>query len=78
LVGDPDLSNQKTRTALLLKPNGEFDSFGFVARDRYHDLRPSEALQYLFFEKFKMVLHHDMVSFLAVRRNEALRDNNKN
>ncbi|CAG0912775.1 unnamed protein product [Notodromas monacha] len=58
--GDPDLSNQKTRTALLLKPNGDFDSFGFVARDRYHDLKPNEASRYFFFEKFKMILHHDM------------------
>ena len=29
--GDPGVINQKTPTTLLLKPNGEFHSFGFGA-----------------------------------------------
>ena len=60
--GDPGVSNQKTLTTLLLKPNGEFHSFGFSARDFYHDLEEHEARKWLYFEKFKMTLHSSQVS----------------
>ena len=60
--GDPGVVNQKTPTTILLTPNGEFHSFGFTARDFYHDLDPSEAARWLYFEKFKMDLHHSTVS----------------
>ena len=60
--GDPGVINQKTPTTLLLKPNGEFHSFGFAARDFFHDLDAKEAQRWMFFEKFKMLLHHDAVS----------------
>lgn len=62
LGGDPGLNNQKTPTALLLTPEEEFHSFGFSARDFYHDLEPQEAKRWLFFDKFKMSLHYDMVN----------------
>jgi hypothetical protein len=32
------MNNQKTPTVLLLSPDGEFHSFGFTARDFYHDM----------------------------------------
>ncbi|XP_069834911.1 heat shock 70 kDa protein 12A [Dendropsophus ebraccatus] len=55
--GDPGVSNQKTPTTMLLMPDRKFHSFGFAARDFYHDLEPSESKQWLYFEKFKMKLH---------------------
>lgn len=60
--GDPGIVNQKTPTTLLLSPEGKFHSFGFAARDFYHDLDPQEAKKWLYFEKFKMTLHHNAVS----------------
>nr|XP_045005492.1 heat shock 70 kDa protein 12A isoform X4 [Jaculus jaculus] len=55
--GDPGVSNQKTPTTILLTPERKFHSFGYAARDFYHDLDPSEAKQWLYLEKFKMKLH---------------------
>ncbi len=60
--GDPGVSNQKTPTTLLLRPNGEFHSFGFGARDHYHDLEEGDARKWYYFEKFKMSLHSSQVS----------------
>lgn len=57
--GDPGVPNQKTPTTLLLTPGGEFHSFGFTARDFYHDLDGEEAKRWLYFEKFKMTLHNN-------------------
>ena len=59
--GDPGVTNHKTPTTLLLKPNGDFHSFGFGARDFYHDLEEAEAKKWLYFEKFKMTLHSSQV-----------------
>ncbi|XP_032541338.1 heat shock 70 kDa protein 12B-like [Chiroxiphia lanceolata] len=55
--GDPGVANQKTPTSLLLTPEGTFHSFGYTARDTYHDLDPEEAREWLYFEKFKMKIH---------------------
>ncbi|CAF1160163.1 unnamed protein product [Rotaria sordida] len=55
---DPGVINQKTPTTILLTPNLEFHSFGFFARDFFHDLDPEEAKRWLYFEKFKMHLHY--------------------
>ena len=55
--GDPGVSNQKTPTTILLMPDRKFHSFGYAARDFYHDLDPSESKQWLYLEKFKMKLH---------------------
>ncbi|XP_046570202.1 uncharacterized protein LOC124278523 isoform X2 [Haliotis rubra] len=57
--GDPGVINQKTPTTILLNPEGHLDSFGFTARDRYHNLTPDEARKWMYFERFKMVLHHN-------------------
>ncbi|GIY74543.1 heat shock 70 kDa protein 12A [Caerostris extrusa] len=42
---------------------GTFHSFGYSARDYYHDLDEEEAKGWLYFEKFKMTLHHSEVSW---------------
>ena len=55
--GDPGVNNQKIPTTLLLRPDGSFHSFGYGARDFYHDLEHTEAKKWLYFEKFKMSLH---------------------
>ncbi|KAK7080759.1 Heat shock 70 kDa protein 12A [Halocaridina rubra] len=57
--GDPGVQNQKTPTIVLLTPEEEFHSLGFIARDTYHDLDPKEAKKWLYFDKFKMALHAD-------------------
>lgn len=62
--GDPGVSNQKTPTTILLTPERKFHSFGYAARDFYHDLDPNEAKQWLYLEKFKMKLHTTGVSWL--------------
>ena len=36
-----------------------FHSFGITARDCYNDLDPREASKWLYFDKFKMILHHN-------------------
>lgn len=56
------MSNQKTPTTILLTPERKFHSFGYAARDFYHDLDPNEAKQWLYLEKFKMKLHTTGVS----------------
>ncbi|XP_075705701.1 heat shock 70 kDa protein 12B-like, partial [Rhinoderma darwinii] len=55
--GDPGVAHQKTPTSLLLTPDKAFHSFGYTARDFYHDLDPEEARDWLYFEKFKMKIH---------------------
>ncbi|XP_014294036.1 heat shock 70 kDa protein 12A isoform X2 [Halyomorpha halys] len=57
---DRGLNNQKVPTVLLLSPEEKFHSFGYAARDFYHDLDPSDAKQWLYFDKFKMNLHNNM------------------
>lgn len=56
------MSNQKTPTTILLTPERKFHSFGYAARDFYHDLDPSESKHWLYLEKFKMKLHTTAVS----------------
>ncbi|KAG5260874.1 hypothetical protein AALO_G00297520 [Alosa alosa] len=55
--GDPGVANQKSPTCLLVTPELRFHSFGFAARDSYHDLDPEEARHWLYFDKFKMKIH---------------------
>ena len=52
---------QKTPTCLLLKPSGEFASFGFDAVSQYNDLTENEASEYYFFNRFKMKLYDNKV-----------------
>ncbi|KAI5740813.1 hypothetical protein M8J76_007491 [Diaphorina citri] len=57
--GDCGINNQKSPTILLLTPELEFHSFGYAARDHYHDLEPEDARNWYYFDKFKMALHHN-------------------
>jgi len=59
--GDPGVANQKSPTCLLLTPDLRFHSFGFAARDFYHDLDPEEVRHWLYFDKFKMKIHSTSV-----------------
>lgn len=60
--GDPGIINQKTPTIMLLTPDGSFHSFGYNARDNYHDLDKERAQEWMYFDKFKMTLHTATVS----------------
>ena len=52
----------KTPTILLLNERGGFHSFGYEAREAYHDLDEAESRKWLYFEKFKMELHSRKVN----------------
>ena len=58
---DAGIINQKTPSTLLLTPEGQFHSFGFTARNFYHDLTEQEARKWLYFDKFKMCLYESPV-----------------
>lgn len=62
--GDLGVINEKTPTCLLLTPDLAFHSFGFTARNTYHDLEPDDAQAWIYFEKFKMRLHFEAVSII--------------
>uniref|UniRef100_A0AAU0MUL5 Heat shock protein family A member 12 variant X4 n=1 Tax=Urechis unicinctus TaxID=6432 RepID=A0AAU0MUL5_UREUN len=47
----------KTTTCLLLNANGELDSFGYEAQNKYLTLEEDEMNDYTFYEGFKMQLY---------------------
>jgi len=51
----------KTPTCLLLRPDGEFEAFGFEAVSRYNDLSDEDAEEYYYFDRFKMKLFDNKV-----------------
>ena len=53
-VGGP---SHKIPTILLMDEREQFHSFGYDARDTYHDMTEEESRNWLYFEKFKMELH---------------------
>lgn len=56
--------SHKTPTSILLNPNGEFDSFGYEAEDKYaHLVLENSSDGWYFFKRFKMFLHNDQVEF---------------
>lgn len=61
---DQGYSTLKTPTCLLLNADKSFNSFGYEAQDKYAELEEEEAQQYYYFERFKMILHNNEVSFL--------------
>jgi len=63
---DPGIINQKTPSTLLLTPQGEFHSFGFTARNFYHDLTVDQARDWLYFDKFKMCLYGSKVTATVI------------
>lgn len=62
----------KIPTILLLNEKGEFHSFGYEARETYHNLNADESRNWLYFEKFKMELHSRKVQFMLTIINYAL------
>ncbi len=56
-LGQYGAMNHKIPTILLLNEYSAFHSFGFEAREAYHDLDEMESKKWLYFEKFKMELH---------------------
>ena len=60
------VSNYKVPCILLLDENGEFDSFGNEARERYHDMEEGKARKYYYLEKFKLALHFTEVYILFI------------
>ena len=58
------MMNQKTATALLLTPDRKLLKFGFPAREAYNDLNSRDAKNFLYFDRFKMILHHEPVGML--------------
>ena len=52
-------------TAILFKPDGTIDSFGYDARKEYLNLDDEDRLDYAYFEQIKMDLQHDEVCILA-------------
>ena len=54
-------------TAILFKPDGSIDSFGYDARVQYLNLDDEERLEYAYFEQIKMNLQHDEVFILDMQ-----------
>ena len=54
-------SYYRVPTAILFKPDGSIDSFGYDARAEYLDLDDEDRLEYAYFEQIKMTLQHDKV-----------------
>ena len=48
-------------TAILFRPDGSIDSFGYGARAEYLNLENEDKLEYAYFEQIKMNLQHDKV-----------------
>ena len=48
-------------TAILFKPDGSVDSFGYEVRAEYLDLDDEERLEYTYFEQIKMNLQQSKV-----------------
>ena len=53
-------------TAILFKPDGSIDSFGYDARCEYLNLDDEERLEYAYFQQIKMILQHDQVFILNI------------
>lgn len=65
-VGQYGAMTNKIPTILLLNEHGAFHSFGFEARETYHDLDEAECRKWLYFEKFKMELHSRKVQQVTI------------
>ena len=56
-------THYRVPTAILFKPDGTVDSFGFVARTKFSGLTEVDGgMSYAYFEQIKMNLQHDEVS----------------
>ncbi|XP_062573871.1 heat shock 70 kDa protein 12B-like [Saccostrea cucullata] len=58
IAGSQSLISHKAPSVILLKPDKNFDSFGYDAEDKYASLTElSEHEGWLYFKRFKMALH---------------------
>ena len=55
--------HHKTLSTVLLKPEGEFHSFGYDAEWNFTNLEAEEHPNWYFFQNFKMNLFYDKVQF---------------
>ena len=62
----------KVPTALLLKPDGSFHSFGYDALRHYIKIDEKEQKKWMYFSRFKMELHQTAVCKLSSKRLFAL------
>jgi len=54
----------KAPTCILLNPQKEFDSFGYEAENKFYSLAlDDEHHGWMFFRRFKMILHNKEVGF---------------
>ena len=61
-AGSKQLISHKTPTCVLVNPNKQFDSFGYEAENKYVDLvEEDEHQEWMFFRRFKMILHNSEV-----------------
>lgn len=51
----------KAPTSVLLTPNKVFDTFGYEAAEKYAQMEEADDQKYLYFERFKMLLHNTEV-----------------
>ena len=57
--------SHKIPTILLMDEREQFHSFGYEARDTYHDMGEEKSRNWLYFEKFKMELHSRKVQYVG-------------
>ena len=61
-AGSGDLISHKSPTCVLLKPDKQFDSFGYVAESNYAELTDANKhTDWYFFRRFKMMLYNTSV-----------------
>ena len=60
-----DIEDQSIRVpnAVLFKQEGEVEAFGSIARKKFLSMRSSERNRYIYFERIKMLMRREGVSF---------------
>ena len=70
IAGSDRLISHKTPTCVLVNPQKQFDSFGYDAENKYLDLlEDKEHEGWMFFQRFKMILHNSQVMSSKIRNN---------
>ena len=69
LVLDTETQSTRIPNAILLKKDGKnmtVEDFGNIARTKFGSLRPSEYSKYVYFERIKMLLKREQVSYIQL------------
>jgi len=62
IAGSNILISHKTPSCVLVNPQQQFDSFGYDAENKYANLlEDDEHKVWMFFQRFKMILHNSQV-----------------